>query len=129
MLLGSFKVRTCLSHQLEATTVAGFGEKTAGCRAARCGSWPLPVQVLTRLVPSALPPSALFLQQCHFLRQAGHSEKAVSLFQAMVDFTFFKPDSVQGLPTKGQVRVLPESRLLSPPLPLLGRGVGNRSWW
>ncbi|XP_024423401.2 nuclear exosome regulator NRDE2 [Desmodus rotundus] len=46
---------------------------------------------------------ALFLQQCHLLRQAGHSEKAVSLFQAMIDFTFFKPDSVKGLPTKGQV--------------------------
>ncbi|XP_049625875.1 nuclear exosome regulator NRDE2 [Suncus etruscus] len=46
---------------------------------------------------------ALFLQQCHFLRQAGHTEKAVSLFQAMVDFTFFKPDSVRELPTKGQV--------------------------
>ncbi|XP_042548431.1 nuclear exosome regulator NRDE2 isoform X1 [Dipodomys spectabilis] len=46
---------------------------------------------------------ALFLQQCHFLRQAGHSEKAISLFQAMVDFTFFKPDSVRDLPTKVQV--------------------------
>ncbi|XP_059229514.1 nuclear exosome regulator NRDE2 isoform X1 [Mustela nigripes] len=46
---------------------------------------------------------ALFLQHCHFLRQAGHSEKAVALFQAMVDFTFFKPDSVKDLPTKGQV--------------------------
>ncbi|XP_015426917.1 PREDICTED: protein NRDE2 homolog isoform X2 [Myotis davidii] len=46
---------------------------------------------------------ALFLQQCHFLRQAGHAEKAVSLFQAMVDFTFFKPDSVKDLPTRGQV--------------------------
>ncbi|XP_016061181.1 PREDICTED: protein NRDE2 homolog isoform X4 [Miniopterus natalensis] len=46
---------------------------------------------------------ALFLQQCHFLRQAGHLEKAVSLFQAMVDFTFFKPDSVKDLPTRGQV--------------------------
>ncbi|XP_038530379.1 nuclear exosome regulator NRDE2 [Canis lupus familiaris] len=46
---------------------------------------------------------ALFLQHCHFLRQAGHSEKAVSLFQAMVDFTFFKPNSVKDLPTKGQV--------------------------
>nr|XP_012805530.2 nuclear exosome regulator NRDE2 [Jaculus jaculus] len=46
---------------------------------------------------------ALFLQQCHFLRQAGHSEKAISLFQAMVDFTFFKPDSVKELPTKVQV--------------------------
>ncbi|XP_045418021.1 nuclear exosome regulator NRDE2 isoform X1 [Lemur catta] len=46
---------------------------------------------------------ALFLQQCHFLRQAGHSEKAVSLFQAMVDFTFFKPDSVKDLSTKAQV--------------------------
>ncbi|XP_019407948.1 PREDICTED: protein NRDE2 homolog [Crocodylus porosus] len=46
---------------------------------------------------------AIFLQQCHFLRQAGHSEKAVSLFQALIDFTFFKPDSVKGLPTRGQV--------------------------
>ncbi|XP_039739942.1 nuclear exosome regulator NRDE2 [Pteropus medius] len=46
---------------------------------------------------------ALFLKQSHFLRQAGHSEKAVALFQAMVDFTFFKPNSVKDLPTKGQV--------------------------
>ncbi|XP_006879184.1 PREDICTED: protein NRDE2 homolog [Elephantulus edwardii] len=46
---------------------------------------------------------ALFLQHCHFLRQAGHAEKAVSLFQAMIDFTFFKPDSVKDLPTRGQV--------------------------
>ncbi|XP_074921736.1 nuclear exosome regulator NRDE2 isoform X3 [Chelonoidis abingdonii] len=46
---------------------------------------------------------AVFLQQCHFLRQAGHSEKAVSLFQALADFTFFKPDSVKDLPTRGQV--------------------------
>ncbi|XP_043835942.1 nuclear exosome regulator NRDE2 isoform X1 [Dromiciops gliroides] len=46
---------------------------------------------------------ALFLQQCHFLRQAGHTEKAISLFQAMIDFTFFKPDSVKDLPTRGQV--------------------------
>nr|XP_006122408.1 protein NRDE2 homolog isoform X1 [Pelodiscus sinensis] len=46
---------------------------------------------------------AIFLQQCHFLRQTGHSEKAVSLFQALVDFTFFKPDNVKDLPTRGQV--------------------------
>ncbi|XP_065541923.1 nuclear exosome regulator NRDE2 isoform X1 [Lathamus discolor] len=46
---------------------------------------------------------AIFVQQCHFLRQAGHSEKAVSLFQALIDFTFFKPDSVKDLPTRGQV--------------------------
>ncbi|XP_053113145.1 nuclear exosome regulator NRDE2 isoform X2 [Hemicordylus capensis] len=45
----------------------------------------------------------IFLQQCHFLRQAGHSEKAVSLFQALIDFTFFKPDNVKDLPTRGQV--------------------------
>ncbi|XP_061853931.1 nuclear exosome regulator NRDE2 isoform X2 [Colius striatus] len=45
----------------------------------------------------------IFIQQCHFLRQAGHSEKAVSLFQALIDFTFFKPDSVKDLPTRGQV--------------------------
>ncbi|MFT7801827.1 protein NRDE2 homolog isoform X1 [Arapaima gigas] len=45
----------------------------------------------------------IFLQQCHFLRQAGHSEKAVALFQAMLDFTFFKPDSVKEMPTRQQV--------------------------
>ncbi|XP_030630214.1 protein NRDE2 homolog [Chanos chanos] len=46
---------------------------------------------------------AIFLQQCHFLRQAGHSEKAVCLFQALLDFTFYKPDSVKELPTRQQV--------------------------
>uniref|UniRef100_A0A667ZTK2 NRDE-2, necessary for RNA interference, domain containing n=1 Tax=Myripristis murdjan TaxID=586833 RepID=A0A667ZTK2_9TELE len=45
----------------------------------------------------------IFNQQCHFLRQCGHSEKAVSLFQALIDFTFYKPDSVRDLPTKQQV--------------------------
>ncbi|KAF3701472.1 Protein NRDE2 -like protein [Channa argus] len=45
----------------------------------------------------------IFIQQCHFLRQSGHSEKAISLFQAMIDFTFYKPDSVQKLSTKQQV--------------------------
>ncbi|CDQ64501.1 unnamed protein product [Oncorhynchus mykiss] len=33
---------------------------------------------------------AIFLQQCHFLRHAGHSEKAVRLFQCLLDLTFFK---------------------------------------
>lgn len=45
----------------------------------------------------------IFIQQCHFLRQSGHSEKAVSLFQAMIDFTFYKPDSVRQLSTRQQV--------------------------
>lgn len=45
----------------------------------------------------------IFIQQCHFLRQSGHSEKAISLFQAMIDFTFFKPDNVRKLSTKEQV--------------------------
>ncbi|KAM9842131.1 nuclear exosome regulator NRDE2 [Aulostomus maculatus] len=45
----------------------------------------------------------IFTQQCHFLRQSGHAEKAVSLFQAMIDFTFYKPDSVRELSTKQQV--------------------------
>uniref|UniRef100_A0A8P4KAS2 NRDE-2, necessary for RNA interference, domain containing n=1 Tax=Dicentrarchus labrax TaxID=13489 RepID=A0A8P4KAS2_DICLA len=44
----------------------------------------------------------IFTQQCHFLRQSGHSEKAISLFQAMIDFTFYKPDSVRQLSTKQQ---------------------------
>ncbi|XP_077587294.1 nuclear exosome regulator NRDE2 [Stigmatopora nigra] len=44
----------------------------------------------------------IFIQQCHFLRQSGHAEKAFSLFQAMIEFTFFKPDSVQKLSTKQQ---------------------------
>ncbi|XP_052009009.1 nuclear exosome regulator NRDE2 [Xyrauchen texanus] len=45
----------------------------------------------------------IFLQQCHFLRQAGHTEKSVCLFKALLDFTFFKPDSVKDLPTRQQV--------------------------
>ncbi|XP_026157598.1 nuclear exosome regulator NRDE2 isoform X2 [Mastacembelus armatus] len=45
----------------------------------------------------------IFTQQCHFLRQSGHTEKAISLFQAMMDFTFYKPDSVRELSTKQQV--------------------------
>ncbi|KAM4690162.1 nuclear exosome regulator NRDE2 [Rhinophrynus dorsalis] len=45
----------------------------------------------------------IFLQQCHFLRQAGHSEKSVALFQALIDFTFYKPDSVKEMSTKEQV--------------------------
>uniref|UniRef100_A0A3Q4H0D4 NRDE-2, necessary for RNA interference, domain containing n=1 Tax=Neolamprologus brichardi TaxID=32507 RepID=A0A3Q4H0D4_NEOBR len=45
----------------------------------------------------------IFTQQCHFLRQCGHSEKSTALFQAMMDFTFFKPDSVRELSTKQQV--------------------------
>ncbi|XP_061824410.1 nuclear exosome regulator NRDE2 [Nerophis lumbriciformis] len=44
----------------------------------------------------------ILTQQCHFLRQCGHSEKAFSIFQAMIEFTFYKPDSVQGLTTKQQ---------------------------
>uniref|UniRef100_A0A673LZD7 NRDE-2, necessary for RNA interference, domain containing n=1 Tax=Sinocyclocheilus rhinocerous TaxID=307959 RepID=A0A673LZD7_9TELE len=45
----------------------------------------------------------IFLQQCHFLRQAGHTEKAVCLFQALLHFTFFNSDSVKDLPTRQQV--------------------------
>lgn len=75
------------------------------------------LMVLTRHLTLRSLLSALFLQQCHFLRQAGHSEKAVSLFQAMVDFTFFKPDSVKDLPTKGQV--LLSSASFPPSLPSL----------
>ncbi|KAM4013694.1 nuclear exosome regulator NRDE2 [Anomaloglossus baeobatrachus] len=45
----------------------------------------------------------IFLQQCHFLRQAGHCEKAVSLFQALMDFTFYKPESVESMSTREQV--------------------------
>lgn len=72
--------------------------------------------------------AALLLQQCHFLRQAGHSEKAVSLFQAMVDFTFFKPDSVVELPTKGQVQVVPCDRSFSLHLPLAPSLPFSLSW-
>lgn len=76
---------------------------TSRCLAA---CWELmfsPFVVSTKTCPLSLLFAGLFLQQCHFLRQAGHSEKVISLFQAMVDFTFFKPDSVKELPTKVQV--------------------------
>ncbi|KAM5125857.1 nuclear exosome regulator NRDE2, partial [Mantella aurantiaca] len=45
----------------------------------------------------------IFLQQCHFLRQAGQCEKSVSLYQAIIDFTFYQPESVTGMTTRGQV--------------------------
>uniref|UniRef100_A0A4W3JGF6 NRDE-2, necessary for RNA interference, domain containing n=1 Tax=Callorhinchus milii TaxID=7868 RepID=A0A4W3JGF6_CALMI len=45
----------------------------------------------------------IFLQQCHYLRQSGHSEKAIALFQALIDFTFFRPDHLTTLLTKTQV--------------------------
>lgn len=78
---------------------------TVTCRCC-VACWELmlaPFVVSTKTCPLPLLSAGLFLQQCHFLRQAGHSEKVVSLFQAMVDFTFFKPDSVKELPTKVQV--------------------------
>lgn len=55
------------------------------------------------LVPTCV--SDVFVNQCHFLRQAGHSEKAVCLFQALIEFTFFKPDNVRDLTTKQQVNL------------------------
>ncbi|KAI8505433.1 Protein nrde2 [Branchiostoma belcheri] len=46
----------------------------------------------------------LFVQQCHFLKQAGHVEKAVSSYQALVEFTCFRPASVaENTPVAGQV--------------------------
>ena len=46
--------------------------------------------VLNVLSVSVFISAAIFLQQCHFLRHAGHSEKAVRLFQCLLDLTFFK---------------------------------------
>ncbi|XP_019642715.1 PREDICTED: LOW QUALITY PROTEIN: protein NRDE2 homolog [Branchiostoma belcheri] len=46
----------------------------------------------------------LFVQQCHFLKQAGHVEKAMSSYQALVEFTCFRPASVaENTPVAGQV--------------------------
>ncbi|XP_035689818.1 nuclear exosome regulator NRDE2-like [Branchiostoma floridae] len=46
----------------------------------------------------------LFVQQCHFLKQAGHVEKAVSSYQALVEFTCFRPTTVaENTPVSGQV--------------------------
>uniref|UniRef100_A0A8C4R166 NRDE-2, necessary for RNA interference, domain containing n=1 Tax=Eptatretus burgeri TaxID=7764 RepID=A0A8C4R166_EPTBU len=45
----------------------------------------------------------IFLQQCHFLRQSGHAEKCVSLFQAAIDFNFFRPDNLNDVKTHGLV--------------------------
>lgn len=36
----------------------------------------------------------LFTQQCYFLRQAGHMEKAVACFQALIEFTCFCPEDL-----------------------------------
>ena len=46
----------------------------------------------------------LFVQQCHLWRQAGHTEKAVAAFQAMVELNCFCPDNLgETTPLKGQV--------------------------
>ncbi|XP_066279089.1 nuclear exosome regulator NRDE2-like [Branchiostoma lanceolatum] len=46
----------------------------------------------------------LFVQQCHFLKQAGHVEKAVSSYQALIEFTCFRPSTVaENTPVSGQV--------------------------
>ncbi|XP_071491532.1 nuclear exosome regulator NRDE2-like [Diadema antillarum] len=37
----------------------------------------------------------IVLQVCHFWRQAGHSEKAVALLQAMVEFNCFRPQNIE----------------------------------
>ncbi|KAK6307414.1 hypothetical protein J4Q44_G00225620 [Coregonus suidteri] len=73
----------------------------------KCLSTLAAVQDGSMLSHRALPSTdehmlAIFLQKCHFLRQAGHSEKAVCLFQGLLDFTFFKPDTVKDLPTRQQ---------------------------
>ncbi|XP_053489260.1 nuclear exosome regulator NRDE2 [Ictalurus furcatus] len=67
----------------------------------------------------------LFVRQCHFLRQAGHSEKAVCLFQALIEFTFFKPDNVRDLTTKQQVEFF--ETFWDSGEPRVGEG-GARGW-
>nr|XP_015831138.2 nuclear exosome regulator NRDE2 isoform X3 [Nothobranchius furzeri] len=78
---------------------SAYGKCLSTLSAVRDGS------MLSHPAPPGLEEDMLdiFTQQCHFLRQSGHSEKAISLFQAMIDFTFFKPDSVKKLSTKQQV--------------------------
>ena len=120
---GSFKLGTCSLADSKLRQSLVSGRRRSGAELCVWGCSLLPRRS-PGLVPFALPLAALFLQQCHFLRQAGHTEKAVSLFQAMVDFTFFKPDSVKGLPTKGQVRVLPESPAPVSARPSSGEGCG-----
>ncbi|NP_001084971.1 NRDE-2, necessary for RNA interference, domain containing L homeolog [Xenopus laevis] len=74
----------------------------------KCLSTLAAVQDGSMLSHNALPDTDrqmydIFLQQCQFLRQAGHTEKAISLFQALTDFTFYKPDTVKHMTTKEQV--------------------------
>ena len=36
----------------------------------------------------------IFVRLCHFLRQSGHTEKAVAAYQALLEFNFRAPASV-----------------------------------
>ncbi|KAL5008670.1 hypothetical protein ScPMuIL_014251 [Solemya velum] len=58
-------------------------------------------------VPKDLPKQILdiFLQYCNFLRQAGHSEKALATFQALIEFNFFCPPSLESSPHADRVAV------------------------
>lgn len=39
--------------------------------------------------------SEIFVQLCHFWHQAGHTEKAVAAFQAMIELNLFSPPNLE----------------------------------
>ncbi|KAG9268986.1 hypothetical protein AMEX_G18027 [Astyanax mexicanus] len=90
------------------THFSSFSTSRVSAAYAKCLSTLSAVQDGTMLSHPPLPGTEeelleIFLLQCHFLRQAGQSEKALSLFQALLDFTFYKPDTVTHLNTRQQV--------------------------
>ncbi|OCF54309.1 hypothetical protein L486_08223 [Kwoniella mangroviensis CBS 10435] len=46
----------------------------------------------------------LFLRACLFLKQAGYTERALAMFQAIMEITFFKPDHLRTSPSSAPTR-------------------------
>jgi hypothetical protein len=48
----------------------------------------------------------IFCFQCHFLRQAGHAERAIACFQGQIEFNWFCPEEFGSTPSSGQIAFL-----------------------
>ncbi|WWD09643.1 hypothetical protein V865_007771 [Kwoniella europaea PYCC6329] len=46
----------------------------------------------------------LFLRACLFLKQAGYNERALAMFQAIMEITFFKPDHLRTSSSSAHIR-------------------------
>ncbi|XP_041351727.1 nuclear exosome regulator NRDE2-like [Gigantopelta aegis] len=67
----------------------------------------------------------IFVQYCYFLHQAGHIEKAVASFQALIEFNIFLPPSLKNSSTDDKATVF--ESFWDSSVPRFGEG-GARGW-